>query len=69
MLILEGKADFASLWSHLIRVEPGEDGKSVCTDQIMLCPRGRSGLTAGAAKLFLVYAQLRRAVDAKRRVR
>ncbi len=69
VLILEGKADFASLWSHLIRVEPGEDGKSVCTDQIMLCPRGRPGLTAGAAKLFLVYAQLRRAVDAKRRVR
>ena len=64
-LILEGTGNSMELWSHMIRLEPGEDGGTVCTDQILMRPRGKKAPTAGMVKLYLLYIQLRRALDVR----
>ena len=64
-LILEGAGDSMELWSHMIRLEPGEEGATVCTDQILMRPVGKKGLTVSAVKLYLLCAQLSRALEAR----
>ena len=66
VLILEGKGDrHMELWSHLVRLEPDGDGATVCTDQILMRPRGMTGPAVGAVKLYLTYVQLRRAAEGR----
>lgn len=65
-LILEGQGDSMELWSHMIRLEPGEDGATVCTDQILMSPRGKKGPSARTLKLYLLWAQLSRSLEVKR---
>ena len=67
VLILEGKGERTELWSHLIRLESDEDGVTICTDQILMQPRGKAAPAVWSVKLYLAYIQLCRSLSARKK--
>ena len=59
--ILEGSSDKIRLWVHTTRVDPAEDGGSVCIDRLELNADKLNAAAKPLAEMYLAVVQLQRA--------